>query len=96
MRIEDTDRSRYDPHSEQSIFDSLKWLGLHWDQGPDKTGINSPYVQSKRTHFYIEAAEKLIKSGVKPANSPTVGRINILWQKWACQAFLATILTFNR
>jgi len=63
VRIEDTDRSRYDPHSEQSIFDSLKWLGLNWDQGPDKTGINSPYVQSKRKHFYIEAAEKLVKSG---------------------------------
>ena len=63
VRIEDTDRSRYDPHSEQSIFDSLQWLGLDWDQGPDKKGINSPYVQSKRKHFYVEAAEKLVKSG---------------------------------
>ena len=41
LRIEDTDRARYQADSEEQIFESLRWLGLDWDEGPDKPG---PYV----------------------------------------------------
>src|SRR5207244_7330026 len=63
LRIEDTDRGRYVANSEQQIFDTLHWLGLDWDEGPDKGGPFAPYRQSERLHTYKEIAERLVKSG---------------------------------
>jgi glutamyl-tRNA synthetase len=63
LRIEDTDRTRFVPTSEQMIFDSLRWLGLHWQEGPDVGGPLGPYRQSERTALYREYAEKLLASG---------------------------------
>lgn len=63
VRIEDTDRSRYDADAEKAIFESLEWLGLGWDEGPDKGGPHAPYTQSERQQTYIDAAEKLVASG---------------------------------
>ena len=63
LRIEDTDRTRYVPHSEQLIFDSLRWLGLEWDEGPDVGGPYGPYRQSERIELYREHAERLIAAG---------------------------------
>lgn len=63
VRIEDTDRSRYNADAERAIFESLDWLGLTWDEGPDKGGPVGPYVQSERQQTYIEAAHNLVKSG---------------------------------
>jgi glutamyl-tRNA synthetase len=60
LRIEDTDRQRSTPASEQAIFDSLRWLGLTWDEGPDVGGPHGPYRQSERTEIYREHCEKLI------------------------------------
>src|SRR5579875_3867475 len=54
LRIEDTDRTRFVPTSEQMIFDSLRWLGLSWDEGPDVGGPFGPYRQSERTAIYRE------------------------------------------
>src|SRR6187455_2882776 len=46
LRIEDTDRERSSKASEAMIFESLHWLGLEWDEGPDKGGPHAPYRQS--------------------------------------------------
>lgn len=63
LRIEDTDRKRYDPQAEQDLIDSLHWLGLQWDEGPDVGGDYGPYRQSERLERYQEYAEQLIESG---------------------------------
>ncbi len=63
LRIEDTDQARSTPESEQSIFDSLRWLGLEWDEGPDVGGDKGPYRQSERREIYVEHAQMLLDSG---------------------------------
>ncbi len=63
LRIEDTDQQRSNLQSEQAILDSLTWLGLHWDEGPDKGGEYGPYRQSERGGIYQRYAEELLKSG---------------------------------
>ena len=63
LRIEDTDRNRYDPDAEWHIKESLDWLGLDLDEGPDIGGPHAPYTQSERLELYQSAAEKLIESG---------------------------------
>jgi len=63
LRIEDTDRTRFVPTSEQMIFDSLRWLGLTWDEGPDVGGPHGPYRQSERTEIYREHADILLSNG---------------------------------
>jgi glutamyl-tRNA synthetase len=63
LRIEDTDRARFVATSEQEIFNSLRWLGLTWDEGPDVGGPYGPYRQSERTEIYREHAELLLANG---------------------------------
>jgi glutamyl-tRNA synthetase len=63
LRIEDTDRARFVATSEQEIFDSLRWLGLTWDEGPDVGGQYGPYRQSERTEIYREHVELLLANG---------------------------------
>ena len=63
LRIEDTDRARYVETSEQSIYDSLRWLGVEWDEGPDIGGPAGPYRQSERLPIYQEQDPTLIDSG---------------------------------
>ncbi|WP_207060926.1 glutamate--tRNA ligase [Motiliproteus sp. SC1-56] len=63
LRIEDTDRARSTPESEQMILDSLRWLGLEWDEGPDVGGEHGPYRQSERGDIYAEHAQRLIDDG---------------------------------
>jgi glutamyl-tRNA synthetase len=63
LRIEDTDRARYVASSEQQIFETLHWLGLDWDEGPDKGGPYAPYRQSERSGVYTEYAERLLAEG---------------------------------
>ena len=63
LRIEDTDRTRFSGDSEQQIFDSMKWLGLNYDEGPDVGGDKGPYRQSERFHIYKEYSEKLVEKG---------------------------------
>jgi len=63
LRIEDTDRTRFVASSEQMIFDALRWLGLDWDEGPDKGGPFAPYRQSERTQIYLDAVATLLASG---------------------------------
>ncbi|MET0379865.1 MAG: glutamate--tRNA ligase [Spongiibacteraceae bacterium] len=63
LRIEDTDRVRSTPASEQAILDSLRWLGLDWDEGPDVGGPHGPYRQSERGDVYSQHADQLLVSG---------------------------------
>ena len=63
LRIEDTDQSRAKASSEQQIYDSLSWLGLEWDEGPDKGGRFGPYRQSERKAIHLEHAQQLLDSG---------------------------------
>jgi len=63
LRIEDTDQTRSTVESEQVIFDSLRWMGLEWDEGPDVGGDFGPYRQSERKDDYRQYAELLIDKG---------------------------------
>ncbi|MGK0441486.1 MAG: glutamyl-tRNA synthetase [Pseudohongiellaceae bacterium] len=63
LRIEDTDQTRSTAESEQAIFDSLRWMGLEWDEGPDVGGDYGPYRQSERRHMYGQYAEELLEKG---------------------------------
>jgi glutamyl-tRNA synthetase len=63
IRIEDTDQARYRADSEQQIFDTLRWLGLNWDEGPDIGGPYAPYRQSERLETYQPYVEQLLASG---------------------------------
>jgi glutamyl-tRNA synthetase len=63
LRIEDTDRSRSTDESVQGIIDTLRWLGLDWDEGPEVGGSFGPYRQSERLDFYREAVERLMGEG---------------------------------
>ena len=63
LRIEDTDRARSTFGSEKSIVDSLRWLGLDWDEGPDVGGDFGPYRQSERGAIYRQYANQLLDSG---------------------------------
>lgn len=63
LRIEDTDLERSSEEFKQNIFDSLKALGLNWDEGPDVGGNFGPYCQSERFDIYPEFAKKLLESG---------------------------------
>jgi len=63
LRIEDTDRERSTAESKQVILDSLKWLGIDWDEGPEVGGPNGPYEQTARLPIYREWSERLIEGG---------------------------------
>jgi len=60
LRIEDTDVERHKEDTINLIMDSLKWLGINWDEGPDIGGIFAPYRQSLRKEIYNQYAQKLI------------------------------------
>lgn len=63
IRIEDTDQERFVPGSLDRILQSLKWLGLQWDEGPDIGGEFGPYVQSERLELYQKYAQELVQKG---------------------------------
>ena len=63
LRIEDTDRARYVDGATELIEDTLKWLGLDWDEGPIVGGPHEPYFQSERKDIYLAWAQKLIDAG---------------------------------
>ena len=60
LRLEDTDRRRYTPGSEEDIIDGLHWLGLEWDEGFDIGGPFAPYRQTERRERYQYYARQLI------------------------------------
>ena len=60
FRIEDTDAARDSEESYKALIDSMKWLGLNWDEGPEVGGAFGPYRQSERLSTYAEIAKKLL------------------------------------
>ena len=63
LRVEDTDRARFQADSEKQLYDTLAWLGLDWDEGPDKGGPFSPYRQSERLETYRPYVDQLLADG---------------------------------
>lgn len=63
LRIEDTDRKRFQQEALDEIFTSLRWLGLQWDEGPEVGGPGGPYFQSERTALYRRQADELLRRG---------------------------------
>lgn len=90
LRVEDTDKNREVKDSEQHIVDSLMWLGLEWDEGPDKDGPYKPYRQSQRLDIYKKWGQKLIDSGRAYADPYSLKELDKLRQiaKTANRPFL--------
>ncbi len=63
LRIDDTDAQRNVEAALQPILDGFRWLGMHWDEGPDVGGPHGPYYQSQRSSLYQAAARQLLESG---------------------------------
>lgn len=75
LRIEDTDQARFVEGATELIEDTLKWLGLEWDEGPDAGGPAEPYFQSERGDIYHKWGQKLIDAGrayADPTDSETI------------------------
>ena len=64
LRIEDTDTKRNIADGEKSQLDNLKWLGIDWDEGPDKPGKYGPYRQSERKDIYQPLIQELLDKGL--------------------------------
>ncbi len=60
LRIEDTDRSRYVPGATENLVQTLQTMSIDYDEGPDKEGSYSPYVQSERQELYKKHAQQLV------------------------------------
>ncbi len=63
LRLEDTDRTRYDEKYVQNLYDTMAWLGIDWDEGGSKGGEYGPYVQSERFELYKKYAQELVEKG---------------------------------
>ena len=63
LRIEDTDQTRFVPGAMEEQMNGLRWLGIHWDEGPDVGGPCAPYIQSQRADTYRAHAEQLVEMG---------------------------------
>jgi glutamyl-tRNA synthetase len=64
LRIEDTDMARNTEQSLRTILDGLRWLGLDWDEGPEKGGAFGPYLQSQRAEIYRRRIQELKDKGL--------------------------------
>ncbi|MCL1994022.1 MAG: glutamate--tRNA ligase [Spirochaetes bacterium] len=62
LRLEDTDRLRFEERYVQNLYDTFNWLGIKWDEGPDTGGRCAPYIQSERLDLYKKHAQDLIDS----------------------------------
>ncbi len=64
VRIEDTDRARFNPESQKRILEMLEWLGLPPDESPEKGGPSAPYVQTERAEQHQAYANQMLKAGM--------------------------------
>lgn len=78
LRIEDTDQNREVTGAVEVIHETLGWLGIEWDEGPDKPGNFGPYTQSERTNRYHEWARQLIDNDRAYADIRTPDELDIL------------------
>jgi glutamyl-tRNA synthetase len=63
LRIDDTDQERHVEDAVKRILDGFRWIGMNWDEGPERGGPHKPYYQSQRADRYQAAAQRLIASG---------------------------------
>ena len=63
LRIEDTDRTRYQPDALSDLLEGMRWLELCWDEGPEVGGDYGPYYQSDRVALYQDYAQQLVDEG---------------------------------
>ncbi|MDR2394108.1 MAG: glutamate--tRNA ligase [Treponema sp.] len=63
LRLEDTDRTRFDAAFVQNLYDTFTWLGFYWSEGPDRGGPVGPYIQSERLGLYQKHAQALVEKG---------------------------------
>ncbi len=91
LRVEDTDQAREVEGAVQIMHDTLNWLGIEWDEGPDIGGPYGPYTQSQRREVYYRWAQKLLESGRAYADIRTPEELAELREqaKAAKQPFLA-------
>jgi len=82
LRIEDTDKAREVAGSIEHIKESLRWIGMDWDEGPDVGGPHAPYIQSERLNIYKTYGEKLIAAGHAYADPYSPEEIDA-WRKQA-------------
>ena len=79
LRIEDTDQARFVEGAEDLVFETLRWLGLDWNEGPDgkggEKGDFGPYHQTERREIYLKWAEKMIEKGLAYADPYTPERV---------------------
>lgn len=81
LRIEDTDKVREVEGSIGHIIESLKWVGIDWDEGPDIGGPNAPYKQSERLDSYIKYAKILVEKGLAYADPYTEEEVEAFRKK---------------
>ena len=86
LRIEDTDLQRSSVEYEKLIYEELKWLGIEWDEGPDKGGPYSPYRQSERLDIYNEYYNRLIAEGKAYYCFCTPEELELDKKKTACES----------
>lgn len=82
LRIEDTDQEREVEGSAAHIIESLRWLGLDYDEGPDIGGPHDPYYQSGRLELYRRYADQLVAAGFAYPDPYTEEEIDV-WRKQA-------------
>ena len=79
LRIEDTDQARFVDGAEDMVLDTLRWLGLEWDEGPinsfTEEGKYGPYHQTQRKNIYLEWAQKMVDKGLAYADPYTVEQV---------------------
>lgn len=81
LRIEDTDQKREVEGGTDNIKESLRWLGLNWDEGPDIGGPYGPYIQSQRLDIYQKFAQELVDKGLAYADPYTPAELQALREK---------------
>ena len=86
LRIEDTDLQRSSAEYEKLIYEELKWLGIEWDEGPDKGGQYSPYRQSERLDIYNDYYNRLIAEGKAYYCFCTPEELELDKKKTACES----------
>lgn len=78
LRVEDTDQAREVEGAVAVMHETLNWIGIEWDEGPDKPGSFGPYTQSERRDIYLKWAERLIAAGRAYADVRTPDELNEL------------------
>ncbi|HSX28887.1 MAG TPA: glutamate--tRNA ligase [Candidatus Saccharimonadales bacterium] len=81
LRIEDTDQKREVAGGTENIKESLRWLGLDWDEGPDIGGPYAPYIQSQRLDIYKKYAQELVDKGLAYADPYSTEELQALREK---------------